>query len=89
MNRGFEYVVILLVGDVLLFELFYVCFMNEVLFEFSGCLVIILVIVIVGGLFLLIVFVWFVFRIKGEIVRWVEVDFVVIEWIYELEFYLV
>ncbi|MGX1498636.1 DNA recombination protein RmuC [Labrenzia sp. MBR-25] len=69
-------------------ESFYVCFMNEILFELSGRPVTVLEAAIAGGLFLLALIVWLVLKIMREIRLRAESDAVAGERIHELESHL-
>ncbi len=69
-------------------ESFYVCFMNEILFDLSGRPVTVLEAAIAGGLFLLALIVWLVLKTMREIRLRAESDAVAGERIHELESHL-
>lgn len=69
-------------------ESFYVCFMNEILFDLSGRPVTVLEAAIAGGLFLLALIVWLVLKTMREIRLRAESDAVAAERIHELESHL-
>ncbi|CTQ62032.1 DNA recombination protein RmuC [Roseibium album] len=72
----------------LLAESFYVCFMNEILFEFSGRPVTVLETAIAGGLFLLTLIVWLVLKTMRQIRQRADADSAATEQIHELESHL-
>ncbi len=69
-------------------ESFYVCFMNEILFEFSGRPVTVLETAIAGGLFLLTLIVWLVLKTMRQIRQRADADSAATEQIHELESHL-
>ncbi|WP_298822147.1 DNA recombination protein RmuC [uncultured Roseibium sp.] len=69
-------------------ESFYVCFMNEILFEFGGRPVTVLETAITGGLLLLTLIVWLVLKTMREIRLRAEADTASAERIHELESHL-
>lgn len=69
-------------------ESFYVCFMNEILFEFGGRPVTVLETAIAGGLLLLTLIVWLVLKTMREIRLRAETDTASAERIHELESHL-
>ena len=69
-------------------ESFYVCFMNEILFELSGRPVTVLEAAIAGGLFLLALIVWLVLKTLRQIRERADADSAATERIHELESHL-
>lgn len=69
-------------------ESFYVCFMNEILFELSGRPVTALEAAIAGGLFLLALIVWLVLKTMRQIRERADADSAATERIHELESHL-
>ncbi len=69
-------------------ESFYVCFMNEILFEFSGRPVTVLETAIAGGLFLLTLIFWLVLKTMRQIRQRADADSAATEQIHELESHL-
>ncbi len=69
-------------------ESFYVCFMNEILFEVSGRPVTALEAAIAGGLFLLALIVWLVLKTMRQIRERADADSAATERIHELESHL-
>lgn len=69
-------------------ESFYVCFMNEILFELSGRPVTVLEAALAGGLFLLALIVWLVLKTLRQIRERADADSAATERIHELESHL-